>query len=353
MTRIAIEDFDGKLPNLAAMKISAYHKALGDEVVLNPSSPSGFDKAYISVLFTKNKEKAEDLANMYPSYEIGGTGYSLHKNLPDEIESMSPDYNLYKTEDIFKRISGRVGKKENILVKAQEIADAGVAFLSRGCINTEKICPWCAVPVKEGSLRRVASISESLNPRSNKLILLDNSLLANPDALDILQELIDRKITVDITQGFDIRRLTPDLALKLSQVRHWRSLHYSWDIVKSEQSIFNGIRTLSEFVSKSRQMCYLLCGFNTEFPEDMERVKRLHAEGVRPYVMLYQPLEDFQNSSAKTDYAKVRLSHFRRWINAPAALYKTVPFAEYSNWMKAQAKLPGAVGATQQELVFA
>jgi len=48
--RIGLIDFDGKIPNLALLKLSAFHKAAGDDVVLNPSSAIGIDKAYCSVL---------------------------------------------------------------------------------------------------------------------------------------------------------------------------------------------------------------------------------------------------------------------------------------------------------------
>ena len=338
----------GKLPNLALMKLSAYHKLNGDNVFLNPTNPKSIDRTYVSIVFTKDKEPALATYGNWPNVHFGGTGFSLSVVLPDEIERTLPDYNLYATADIYERIRNRVSKKENVYKKAQEIVDAGVGFIFRGCVNSEKTCGWCCVPKKEGKMSRVTSnISDLLNPRSRRLVLLDNSPLAHHDSLDVLKEMAERKIIVDITQGFDIRRLTPEIAMALSKVRHWRSLHYSWDIVKSEQSVFNGIGMLSDFIARSRQLCFLLCGFNTTFEEDMERVKKLHDAQIRPYIMVYQPLKDFKDPSVKNSYDKVKLGHFKRWVNAPAGLYKTVPFGEYTNWMNAQAKMAGAHGAAQ------
>ena len=86
--RIGLVDYDGKMPNLALMKLSTHHKSQGNEVILNPTSPSQVDKVFCSVLFTWNKRKAERLADVFPQIEFGGTGISLYKNLPVEIEQM-------------------------------------------------------------------------------------------------------------------------------------------------------------------------------------------------------------------------------------------------------------------------
>lgn len=352
--RVALVDYDGRLTNPALCKLSTWHKMQGHEVVLNPTSPAGLDKTYVSLIFSSSKEGALAKYGDYPDVTFGGTGYSLHVELPEEVEFCRPDYSLYTVDDIYARIKRRPGKKENAFAKAQEIVDAAIFFIYRGCVNDARLCQWCCVPAKEGRMKRVThDISSMLNPRSNRMILLDNSLLAAPDALDILKELAERKLVVDITQGFDIRRLTPELALALSKVRHWRSLHYSWDITKAEKSVFNGIGILSEFIAKSRQLCYILCGFNTTFEEDMARVRKLTEAGVRPFIMVYRPLEDFVEPSAKTDYARIRLQHLKRWVNAPRAIFRTVPFERYENWVNAQAKLAGAVGASQLDLCLA
>jgi len=348
--RVGLVDVGGKITNLALQKLSSFHKAQGHEVVLNPLSPIGLDKTYVSMIFTKDREKAVSIYGSYPGVEFGGTGFSLEKKLPDEIENMHPDYSLYTAADIFSRISGRIAKKENTWIKAEEIVNAGIGFLSRGCVNTAKTCPWCAVPAKEGVLRRVGSLNDIINPRSNKIVLLDNSICANPDIMDILLEIKQRKLVVDLTQGLDVRRLTPEIAKALSEIKHWRSIHYSWDMPLAGASVLRGIEILSEFVRKSAQMCYVLCGFNTDFLEDQERVRVLKELGIKPYIMRY--LDPNNPTKSEETYETIRLRHFQRYINAPRAIYKTNTFDEYEGWINAQKKMSGAIGATQLELAW-
>ena len=93
--KVLLIDVDSKIPNLALMKISAYHKSVGDTVGINNiSSP---DKVYASVIFKKNKHNVDGLRFLYPESEIviGGSGYDLVIKLPEEIENIKPDYNLY------------------------------------------------------------------------------------------------------------------------------------------------------------------------------------------------------------------------------------------------------------------
>ena len=34
----------------------------------------------------------DDIIVQYPDIDVGGSGYDLHKALPEEIENMRPDY---------------------------------------------------------------------------------------------------------------------------------------------------------------------------------------------------------------------------------------------------------------------
>ncbi len=90
--RVALYDVDSKIPNLALMKISAYHKALGDTVEPYFSLMLGqYDKVYASKIFDFS-----DGSNLMPhKMEIGGTGWGLKTTLPPEIEVMAPDYSFY------------------------------------------------------------------------------------------------------------------------------------------------------------------------------------------------------------------------------------------------------------------
>lgn len=315
--KIGLIDFDGKITNLALMKLSSFHKAQGHTIVLNPANSGQVDKVYCSVIFTKNRDKAARLTNIFPNIEFGGTGWSLTTTLPAEVEAIKPDYDLYTIKDISVRLGGIMTseKKES---KAATIVNAGIGFLNRGCIRT---CPFCVVPTKEGGIRKVEEIRNIINPRSKTLILLDNNLTASPDCLEILHEIKNRDLTVDISQGIDVRTMTPEIAKALSEVKHLRSIHYAWDMTPQETSVMKGIETLSNYIKKWKHLCFTLVGFNSTFEEDYYRFHKLKETGVDPYIMIYNQTND------------IRLKHFARWVNS--RIYKVCPkFDYYEPWMK-------------------
>lgn len=80
-------------PNLALMKISAYHKGRGDNVEL-ANIFGKYDKYYCSRVFSFSTEN-NDLIDLF-SPDCVGTGFNLTKKLPDEIEKCKKlDYSLY------------------------------------------------------------------------------------------------------------------------------------------------------------------------------------------------------------------------------------------------------------------
>ena len=313
---IGLIDVDGKLPNLALMKISNYYKSMGGQVefVRPDAGRNYYEKIYASAIFQKSHDKCRKLQEYYGDrIEIGGTGWDIEKRLPPEIESMKPDYDLYKADMIYPNIKG-IMTKERKKKKAQQIVDAGIGFTSRGCIRK---CPFCFVPKKEGEFRQDQEIKDIINQRRNVIILHDNNLTADPNCIDKLHEIRDRNLIVDINQGCDVRLMTPEIAQAMSEVHHLRSLHYAWDLMGFENQVLEGIKIMSKFIPTSRHMCFCLVGFNTSFEEDMYRVKKLTEIGVRPYIMRYNERRD-----------DIRLNHFARWVNA--FIYKAVPdFEDY------------------------
>lgn len=317
---IGLIDFDGKITNLALMKISAYYKSQGEQVeFVKPGRK--YDKVYCSVLFTWNRDKAARLQAIYPNIEFGGTGWDIHKTLPPEIEACRPDYDLYTVDDILPRICGGIATKASKIRKAEEIVNAGIGFTSRGCIRK---CGFCVVPKKEGRLHHVAGIEDLLNTRSNVLILLDNNITADPDCIEKLHEIRDRGLVVDITQGIDVRLMTPEIAKALSEIKLLRSLHYAWDLMEFESQVIRGIKILAQYVPVWKHMCFMLIGFNTSFEEDIYRFTKLTEMGVDPYIMPYNK-----------QYKSEKLRHFTRWVNS--RIYKVCSFEEYEPWIKSQA----------------
>lgn len=177
MKEIGLIDVDGhNFPNLALMKISSYHKSIGNSVEWFFNLKK-YDKVYMSKVFTFSKDYKTSI--MADEIVKGGTGYDLKTTLSTEIESMCPDYSLYGIED------------------------TAYGYLTRGC---PRQCAFCIVAKKEGSKSiKVADLKSFWNGQKN-IKLLDANILACKEADNLFNQLADSKAWIDFTQGLDILR---------------------------------------------------------------------------------------------------------------------------------------------------
>jgi len=278
-------------PNLALMKVSAYHRARGDELI----SVGQGDLTYISCVFSRHRPAAEVLMQVHRNVVVGGPGWDPTITLPPEIDTCRPDYSLYGIK-------------------------YGLGRLTAGCPGD---CPWCVVPASEGRIARtVAEVGDIAN--GNFLILLDANLLACPDWPDHLQAIRRRGIRVHFTQGLDIRMVTDLAAHELARLKI-RNLHntnnqiyFAWDRPETEEHVRNGVATLIRAgINPYRLRFYMLCGYNTTWEQDWLRFAVLRDLGVEPFVMLYQG-------------AGPKLRAFSRWVNRN--LYRSCAWEDYSRW---------------------
>ena len=288
--KVLLVDVDSKIPNLALMKISAWHKSQGDETGFAIENP---DMVYISCVFKKNADQARGISKFYPDAEIdiGGSGIDLKKELPEEIEMIKPDYNLY------------------FMTHSQ-------GYTSRGC---PRKCPFCVVPEKEGMIREVQHPSEFHDARFDTCMIMDNNLFAtsNEWQKSVFSWFIDNKIKMLSPQGWDIRLLTMGRAKLLKTIRHAGQIHFAWDNLKDEQVVRKGVALLETagFDLKHRISFYVLAGYNTTFEQDLYRCETLKNLGVQAFVMPYKKTKE--------------ISALARWVNRPW-LFWSIPFEKYN-----------------------
>lgn len=337
---ILLIDFDGRLPNQALRKISAYHKARGDQVYLNKCLKTP-DKVYVSVLFAWNKEKAVGIKKVFPKSEViyGGTGWDLNIKLPAEMEAMAPDYELYAPQDVYERLRG-AGSKENKWKKAAELTSAHQGRTTWGC---PRRCPFCIVPAKEGKLRQAYEIKEIVDSSSssNILTLLDANFVADPYAIDKLIEIRQRGLKLNLTQGIDARIIArrPEVGMELAKTARYHFHYVAWDQMESEQEALTGIQTLLDCgMPHSRLSCFMLTGYNTTFEEDMYRVMKLKESKIAPYVMLYNHQGD------QRDHA------FARWVNG--RFHKVVAWDEFRDWVRVRDVFRASPQITQRKEIL-
>ena len=286
--KIGLIDVDGhNFPNLALMKISAWHKSQGDSV----NWWIGFehyDRVYMSKVFTFTPDI--DTCIMADEVVKGGTGYDLENKLPLEIENMYPDYSLYG------------------------ITDTAYGFLTRGCPRN---CPFCIVGEKEGLKSvQVAELWNFWNGQK-EIKLLDPNITAFKECDRLFQDLIDSKAWVDFTQGLDIRLMTDKKANLLNQMKV-KMLHFAWDNYEfSTYEKLKKFRPLLKYDSRKLRV-YVLTNFNTTIEQDLERIYKLRELDYDPYVMIY----DKQNAPKK-------IRELQRWVNNKYIFRSCERFEDY------------------------
>lgn len=259
--KIGLVDVDGhNFPNICLMKLSAYHKAKGDEVEFAvPLLP--YDRIYMARVFDDTYTHDDLTAYQCTDVRRGGTGYGLDNTLPDEIEHIMPDYSLYG------------------------ITDTAYGFLTRGC---PRHCPFCIVGDKEGLVsRKVADLSEFWNGQKN-IILCDPNLLACKDRINLLKQLADSKVTVEINQGFDARLLDDEVIDAMNEIK-LNMVHFAWDNPKDKvvpQKLLQFAKK-SKLKSDSAKTVYCLTNYWSTHEEDLYRVEWLKSNGFLPYIMIF------------------------------------------------------------------
>ena len=293
--KVGLIDVDGhNFPNLALMKISAYHKVRGDSVEWWWGWEH-YDRVYMSKVF--DSTYTPDMPEPFNAEEIvkGGTGYGLENKLPDEIEHMYPDYSLYPE-----------------LTK-----DIAYGFLSRGC---PRHCAFCIVGDKEGlASKKVADLSEWWDGQKN-IKLLDPNITACPDCIELLGQLSESCAWVDFTQGIDVRCLLPEKIEALNTVKV-KMLHFAWDSMAQSNAILHGLKMYSEMGAvqdERKRRVYVLTNFDTTIEEDLYRIYKLRELGYGPYVMVY----DKPN-------APKEIRRLQRWVNSKPIWRSCPKFEDY------------------------
>lgn len=288
--KIGLIDVDGKngFPNLALMRLSAWHKAHGDDV----DWWNGFlryDRVYMSKVFTFTP----DFDTVINADQIitGGTGYKDYGSLPPEIEATPPDYTIYPQ---FRQAIG---------------------FLTRGCIRN---CSWCIVPKKEGAIRPVATWDEIKRPNCREIVFLDNNVLASDHGLDQIDRMGSEQVWVDFNQGLDARLITPEVARLLAGL-HWiRFVRLSCDTSEMLPVIEQATAYMKEAgIAKSRFWAYMLV---QDVAEAEERAIALDNMGVTPFA---QPYRDYDGGEPSEEQR-----HFAIWVNKKS-VFHSVKWSEF------------------------
>ncbi len=301
---VLLRQLDGKMPNIALMRVAAHHRAAGDAVEfrfgrnVEPEMWDQHDRVYASLIFDRTRPDAERLLRLRPDSIVGGTGWDLTTTLEQYGIGEEMDYSIYPL-----------------------FLGGGIGFCIRGC---RLRCGFCVVPRKEGGIQNERTIAQIWrgDPWPRSVILLDNDFFGNPNWPARIKEIRDGGFKVSFNQGINARMLTDETAAAIASVDYRddsmkdRRIYTAWDNRKDAARLFAGLDALVKHgVKPDHIMVYMLIGY---WPGETEqdwlyRQAALREFGARPYPM------PFVRNAATIG--------FQRWV--VGAYDKRVPWAEW------------------------
>lgn len=310
-----------KFPPLGLMKLSSYHKILGDNVQFvkgyhNIQSEQGdkvqntyWDRVYISTLFTFNWKITIDtikwykwlvkddtsrifiggiLASLMPEEIWDETGIYPHIGLLNKsnifgdngnyiIDNMTPDYSLFDSSP-----------------HQYSLLDSYIGYSTRGCVRK---CSFCGVHRLEPDFIPYINIKSYVNEIEKKhgvkqhLTLLDNNVLASINFKDIIRDIknlgfakearINNRLRyVDFNQGVDARLLTDD-KVKLLATIPIHPLRIAFDHIKEEKKYTNSVGLADKYNIRNLSN-YILYNFK-DTPEDFWRRLKINIDLNKKY----------------------------------------------------------------------
>lgn len=349
--KIAIIDADlvgrkkHRFPNLACMKISAYHKSLGDEVELKMDYEylDKYDKVYISKVFTdtivpgepidQSGKNCDNIEEWYKdntflkqkNITYGGTGFFYENATPlqNEIEHIMPDYHLYD-KWVNEQLSS--GKKKD---EFKYYLDYSIGFLTRGCFRK---CQFCVNRNKQKCVE-ASPIEEFLDDSRPKICLQDDNFFAYPEWKRLIYDLKTTGKRFQFKQGLDERLLTQEKIEELFSCKTDGDLIFAFDNIEDREIIEEKLRMIRllypnskktikfyTFVGCDRKGIYDEKFWKQDIIDCFKRIEILMNYKCIPYITRF---EKYEESPFRGMYVNLA-----RWCNQPS-FFKKKSFREF------------------------
>lgn len=308
---IRLTQIDGKLPNLALMKLSHFYKSQGHSVYFERSVTRGifepnYDLVFGSAIFSSSKKKIDLFLSQFPSAIIGGTGSGNNQTVEDYLGF---DVNNY----------------ENFNYSIYPDFQNSIGFSQRGC---RLRCKFCVVPKKEGKVEEVNTLTDIWRGEGypKNILLLDNDFFGQGRWKELCEEAIINDFKVSFSQGINIRLIHKEGAEMLKHVKYYdgkfkkRTIYTAWDNKRDEKIFMRGINYLLDAgIRPDHIMVYFLCNYwEKGLTSDVwYRFDEMVKLGLKPYPMIFEK-----------ETASQELKNFQRWVIRRN--YFTVPFEEYN-----------------------
>lgn len=321
-------------PNLALMKLSQFHKNIGNEVKLigfneiDPNSLFGndYDEIYVSKAFTDSN--TPDFVYKLDNIKYGGTGFFFDKAQPlsNDIEHTKPDYKLY--DNILHKIT-----------KPKFYTDYSIGFTTRGCFRH---CPFC-VNKNLNKVELHSPIDEFYDESKSKFALLDDNILGLPNKE--LYKIFDRFGEIgkpfQYRQAMDIRLLTEERIKKIFELRYDGDYYFAFDMWQYRDIIEKKMKLWYESYLKYKSdkrkyhigtRIYIFTGLDESnvydenfWLNDLEimfkRIEICFKYKLSPYIMRFESVD-------KSPFRKIYIN-LCQWTNHPSIPCLKASFREF------------------------
>jgi hypothetical protein len=325
MGAIRLTQLDGKLPNLALMKLARYHRERGDDVHFSRSPYRGmfepdYERVYGSAIFDFSADRVARMRHEFQGAVIGGTWDRDDDTTVEDLIGPVPDHAV--TYDGVARPD----------------FTASIGFTARGC---RLKCKFCVVPGKEGPPKPVATVAEIWRgePFPRHLHLIDNDFFGQPrEAWEArIEEMRAGRFRVCFNQGINVRIIDDAAAAALASVDYrddgftTRRLYTAWDNIGDERRFLDGVERLAAHgIPPTHLLAYMLIGYDRR--ETWERLfhrhNRMVALGIRPYPMVYGDRHRRLPLGVCNQRIEGRtLGEYARWV-----IRKAYNFVEFENY---------------------
>ena len=305
-------DYYSQYPPLGLLKLSTYHKNIGDTTELvhgtDPAISQEPDVIYITSLFTWAWQpvwKAVAFySSLFPHSELWLGG--LYASLMPEHAALSGVHPSHIFKGVFREAEELL-PDYGLVPEWNRKSNASIVFSSRGCIRN---CPFCAVPSLEGKINSSkTTIKHLIWPGHKEVIFFDNNFFAGPYWERILDDVEELGLRVDFNQGIDARLISRQVAKRIARLNVDKVVRLSYDYKEMGCSVKKATDFLkSEGISGRNILVYALYNF-TDDPQDFfNRMSDILAWGTVCYPMRYEPLRTlYKNHYVAPRWDKNRL----------------------------------------------
>jgi len=285
--------YQAKFPPLGLMKLSAWHKAKGDDVSFYKGlkkPKEQYDIIYITTLFSWNSKVVIEtikyyqdnytadiqvggiFASLMPDYIKQQTGITPECGYRRELDELLPDYELFK--------------------KHSKFDDYSYVFTTRSCPNN---CKFCAVKRLDGDYWVNHNWRIQIHPDKPKINIFDNNIaIAHiKHFAEVIQYAIDKELLIRFEGGIDFRFVTPEHAKWLAKAPvEYEMIRLAFDDIKYDGAFQRKVKMmLANGVKNTNMSVYVLCNFNDTVEESHYRCREVVKLGIRPIPLFYIPLD--------------------------------------------------------------